>query len=134
MQLLPLIAWVINTTSTSALPKGNTPYKVWFGRKLPTYKASKESACRARAVLEGVDETSASEESSTIKVIEVREEDEEDSLFVDEEAELEEAAEEMILSELTKRVAEHVRKQQERMVKKANAKALEYNIQEIATL
>jgi hypothetical protein len=116
------------------LPKGNTPYEVWFGRKPPTYEAPKESACRARAVLEGVDETSASEESSTIEVIEVREEDEEDSLFVDKEAELEEAAEEMILSKLTKRVAEHVRKQQERMVKKANAKALEYDIQEIATL
>ena len=40
----------------------------------------------------------------------------------------------MILSELTKRVAEHVRKQQERMVKKANTKALEYKAQEIATL
>jgi hypothetical protein len=40
----------------------------------------------------------------------------------------------MILSELTKRVAEHMRKQRENMVKKANSKALEYDIQEIATL
>jgi hypothetical protein len=121
MQLVPLIAWVINTTPTSALPRGNTPYEVWFGRKPPTCQAPKES-----------------EESSTIEVIlgeeEDGEEDGEDSLFVDEEAELEEAAEEVILSELTKRVAEHVRKQQERMVKKANAKALEYEVQEIATL
>lgn len=36
MKLLPIIAWVINTTATSALPKGNTPYEVWFGRKPPT--------------------------------------------------------------------------------------------------
>ena len=116
------------------LLKGNMLYEVWFGRKPPTYQAPKESARRTRAILEGVDESSASEESSTIEVIEGEEEDGEDSLFVDEEAELEEAAEEMILSELTKRVAEHVRKQQERMVKKANAKALEYKAQEIATL
>jgi hypothetical protein len=40
----------------------------------------------------------------------------------------------MILSELTKRVAEHMKKQQEKMVKRASTKALEYNIQEIATL
>ena len=90
--------------------KGNTPYEVWFGRKPPTYQAPKESACRTRAVSGGVDETSAFEESSIIEVILREEEDREDSLFVDEEAELEEAAEEMILSKLTKRVAEHVRK------------------------
>jgi hypothetical protein len=70
----------------------------------------------------------------TIKVIKVKKEDKEDSLFIDKEAELEKAAEKIILSELTKRVVKHVRKQQERIVKKANAKALEYNIQEIATL
>ena len=40
----------------------------------------------------------------------------------------------MILSELTKRVAEHMRKQKENMVKRANSKALEYTDQEIATL
>jgi hypothetical protein len=40
----------------------------------------------------------------------------------------------MILSELTRRVAEHIRKQRENMVKRANSKALEYNIQEIITL
>ena len=40
----------------------------------------------------------------------------------------------MILSELTKRVAEHIKKQQEKMVKRASTKALEYDIQEIATL
>jgi hypothetical protein len=62
------------------------------------------------------------------------EEDREDSFFVDEEAEQEEVAEEMILSELTRRVAEHMRKQKENMVKRANSKALEYDIQEIATL
>jgi hypothetical protein len=118
IQLLPLIAWVINTTATAALPKGNTPYEVWFGRKPPTdFLNHKESASRE---VEG-DENSSSEGRG-------------DSLFVDEEAEQEEEAEEMILSELTKRVAEHMRKQRENMVKKANSKALEYNIQEIATL
>jgi hypothetical protein len=40
----------------------------------------------------------------------------------------------MILSELTKRVAEHMKKQQEKMVKRASTKALEYDIQEIVTL
>jgi hypothetical protein len=62
----------INTILTSALPKSNTLYKVWFRRKLPTYKASKENACRARAVLKKVNKTSASKELSTIKVIKVK--------------------------------------------------------------
>ena len=119
IQLLPLIAWVINTTATGALPKGNTPYEVWFGRKPPTdFPNHKESASR---------EVESDENSSS--------EGGEDSLFVDEEAEQEEGeAEEMILSELTKRVAEHTRKQRENMVKRTNSKALEYDIQEIATL
>jgi hypothetical protein len=109
---------VINTTVTGALPKGNTPYEVWFGRKPPTdFLNHKESASR---------EVETNGNSSS--------EGGEDSLFVDEGAEQEEVAEEMILSELTKRVAEHVRKQKENMVKKANSKALEYDIQEIATL
>jgi hypothetical protein len=118
IQLLPLIAWVINTTATAALPKGNTLYEVWFGRKPPTdFLNHKESAS---CEVEG-DENSSSEGGG-------------DSLFVDEEAEQEEEAKEMILSELTKRVAEHMRKQRENMVKRANSKALEYDIQEIATL
>jgi hypothetical protein len=130
IQLLPLIAWVINTTATGALPKGNTPYEVWFGRKPPTdFLDHKESARRARIALGGIEgggEVESDENSSS--------EGGEDSLFVDEEADQEEAAEEMILSELTKRVAEHMRKQRENMVKRANSKALEYDIQEIATL
>jgi hypothetical protein len=40
----------------------------------------------------------------------------------------------MVLSELTKRVAEHMRKQKENIVKRANSKALEYDIQEIINL
>jgi hypothetical protein len=58
----------------------------------------------------------------------------EDSLFVNEEAEQEEVAKEMILSKLTKRVIEYMRKQRENIVKRANSKALKYNIQEIITL
>jgi hypothetical protein len=122
IQLLPLIAWVINTTATPALPKGNTPYEVWFGRKPPTdFLDHKESARRIRTALGGIGGEVESDENSSS-------EGGEDSLFVDEEAEQEEAAEEMILSELTKRVAEHMRKQRENMVKRANSKALEYNI------
>jgi hypothetical protein len=66
-----------------------------------------------------------SRESSIIEVTK-GEEDREDSLFVNQEAKLEEVVEGMILSELTKRVTEYVRKQKERLVKKANSKALEY--------
>jgi len=40
----------------------------------------------------------------------------------------------MILSKLTKRVIEHIRKQRENIVKRANSKALKYDIQEIITL
>jgi len=34
----------------------------------------------------------------------------------------------MILSKLTKRVIEHIRKQRKNIVKRANSKALKYNI------
>ena len=72
--------------------------------------------------MEGITESSASGED--------REDGEnrEDSFFVDKEAEQEEVAKEMILSELTRRVAEYMRKQRENMVKRANSKALEYDI------
>ena len=109
---------MINTIATGALPKGNTLYEVWFGRKLLTnFLNHKEIVSR-----EGKSNENSSSNSG------------EDSLFVDEEAQQEEEAKEMILSKLTKRVAEHMRKQRENMVKRANSKALEYKIQEIATL
>jgi hypothetical protein len=60
-------------------------------------------------VLGGENESNISRESSIIEITK-GEEDREDSLFINQEAELEEAVEEMILSELTKRVTEHVRK------------------------
>jgi hypothetical protein len=67
---------VINTIATGALPKGNTLYEVWFGRKPPTnFLNHKENARRARIALGGIgeeDENSGSEGG-------------EDSLFVDEE-------------------------------------------------
>jgi hypothetical protein len=117
MQLLPLIAWIINTTSTSTLPRGCTPYEVWFGRQpLADFQEDKARAA-ARSSGEGSGE-----------------EDTEEGLFIDEDIKVEQEQEEMILSELTKRVAEHVRKQKENVVKKADARALEYKAQEIATL
>jgi hypothetical protein len=107
---------VINTTATLALPKGNTLYEVWFGRKPPTdFQGHKETTRRARAG--GIGGELESDENS---------EGGEDSLFVNEEAEQEEVAKEMILSELTKRVTEHMRKQKENIVKRANSKALKY--------
>jgi hypothetical protein len=113
MQLLPLIVWVINTTPISALPKGNILYEIWFGRKPPTnFQDYKGNARYIRMVLGRENESGASGESSIIEVTEGEENGEdEDSLFINQEAELEEAAEEMILSELTKRIAEHIRKQ-----------------------
>ena len=46
---------MINTTATGALPKGNTPYEVWFGRKPPTdFLNHKESTRRARTALGGI--------------------------------------------------------------------------------
>ena len=88
MQLLPLIAWVINTTATGALPKGNTLYEVQFRQKLPTnFLNYKENARRARITLGGIGEE---DENSSSK-------GREDSLFVNEEADQEEAAKEIRL-------------------------------------
>jgi hypothetical protein len=61
---------VINTIAIGALPKGNTPYEVWFGRKLPTdFLNYKEIVSR-----EGKSDENSSSDGG------------EDSLFVDEEA------------------------------------------------
>jgi hypothetical protein len=125
LQLLPLIIWVINTTVTPALPRGSTPYEVWFGRKPPTdFLDYRESARRVRIALGGEVESNNNSNSKSG----------EDSFFTKGGVEQEEAGEEMILSELTKRVIEYTRKQRENMVKRANSKALKYDIQEIATL
>jgi hypothetical protein len=59
------------------------------------------------------------------------EENGENSLFINQEAKLEKAAKEIILSELAKRVTEHIKKQQEKIVKKANSKALKLPIKRL---
>jgi hypothetical protein len=93
---------------------------VWFRRKPPTNFPNYKERSASR-------EVKSNKNSSS--------EGREDSLFVDEEVEQEEGeAKEMILSELTKRVTEYTRKQRENIVKRANSKALEYDIQEITTL
>jgi hypothetical protein len=92
---------VINTTAILALPKGNILYEVWFGQKLPTdFQGYKETTRYARTALGGIGGEVKSNENSGSK-------GSEDSLFVNEDKEV---AKEMILSKLTKRVTEHVRK------------------------
>ena len=58
MQLLPLIAWVINTTPSFALLRNTTLYEVWFRRKPPTnlliYKGELR-CCYIRGVKEECD-------------------------------------------------------------------------------
>ncbi|KAH6667251.1 hypothetical protein B0J14DRAFT_603050, partial [Halenospora varia] len=126
MQLLPIIAWVINTSYSQALPRNTTPYEVWYGRKPPTWPTlNKEETRRSRSRgSEDLIESASSEEGSQEgKGIAEGEELEED-LFVDEDAVEEEEQEPGLLSELTKRVAEHMKKQQENVVKRVNAAAL----------
>jgi hypothetical protein len=88
------------------------PYEIWFGQKPPTnFQDYKGNARHIYTVLGEENESSASRESSIIEVTKGEEDKEnKDSLFINQEAELEEAAEEIILSELTKRVMEHMRK------------------------
>jgi hypothetical protein len=131
MQLLPLIAWVINTTPSSALPRNTTPYEVWFRRKPPTNLSIYKGELRRRRTRgveeEECDKNENSDEGSSEGSSE-REgnEEEQEDCFIDEDFEQEEAREEIILSELTKRVAEHMKKQQDRIVKKAGAQCLEF--------
>ena len=55
MQLLPLIAWVINITLSFALPKNITLYKVWFKQKpLTNLSIYKGKLCRC--YIRGVEE------------------------------------------------------------------------------
>jgi hypothetical protein len=72
---------VINTIATLALPKGNTLYKVWFGRKPPTnFLDYKESARRIYTALGDIGGEVKSNKNSSF-------EGKEDSLFINKEAE-----------------------------------------------
>ena len=123
-----MITWVINIILTFALLRGITPYEVWFGRKPPSdFQVYKERVPRRARTAVGEEV-----EEGVGEVIEVEVEEEEN--FVDEDLAQEQAEEGMILSELTKRVAEHVKKQNEKIVKKVKAKELVFEVQEIATL
>ena len=97
MQLLPLIAWVINTTPCLALPRGVTLYEVQFGRQPLTELEQhiEGTYCAYSSAKEEVSDEGAIEES----------------LFVDEDFEQDKEQELVILSKLTKRVAVHMKKQ-----------------------
>jgi hypothetical protein len=117
MQLLPLISWIINTTASPggpALPRGVTPYKVWFRRPPP--KDFQEHKDSTRRTILGDRDRDIKEGSSDVK-------ESKEDLFVNEHLEEEEVQEEMVLTELTKRVKEHMLKQQDNIVKKAGARA-----------
>jgi hypothetical protein len=99
MQLLPLIAWVINTTLSLALPRGVTLYEAWFGRSpLMTLEQYKESTRRARAANE-----------SNAQVIAKGGEGEQEG-FVNKGVKEDKELKLVILLELSKRVAKHIKK------------------------
>jgi len=120
MQLLPLIAWVINITLSFALPKNITLYKVWFKQKpltnLSIYKGELCCYCFKRAKEEGEcdknknsDKGSSENRGKSEKESNIKEEQEKDC-FIDKDFEQEEAREEMILFKLIKRVAKCIKK------------------------
>ncbi len=117
MQLLPLISWIINIIASPggpALPRGVTPYEVWFRRLPPKdFQEHKDSTQRTAS---GDRDRDIEEGSSDV-------EESEEDLFVDEHLKEEEEQEEMVLTELTKRVKDYMLKQQDNMVKKAGARA-----------
>jgi hypothetical protein len=124
MKLLPIIAWVINTTRPETLPRGITPYQVWFGREPPNWpelsltEKEKDPLIRSHASANGSDD---------------EDEEDEEELFA-EGAEEELIPEAYILSELSQRVADYTLLVQKRMMAKKGANALEYDLQETATL
>jgi hypothetical protein len=72
MQLLPLIIWIINTTSTSTLPRGYTLYEIWFGRQPPAdFQEDKARASGAGSSGEGSGEEDIEEGLFVNKDIEV---------------------------------------------------------------
>jgi len=132
VQLLLIIAWVINTTRPETLPRGITPFQVWFGRDPPKWqKLATLPDIRADKGTPFISHASDGEEDETE---EEEEGEDEDALFVEEGEQEEEAGEGLILSELSQRVAEYTVEVQARMVKKKGADSLEYALQETATL
>lgn len=122
MQLLPLISWIINIIASPggpALPRGVTPYEVWFRRLPPKdFQEHKDSTQRTAS---GDRDRDIEEGSSDV-------EESEEDLFVDEHLKEEEEQEEMVLTELTKRVKDYMLKQQDNMVKKAGARASVFEV------
>ena len=99
MQLLPIIAWVINTTCPETLPRGITPFQVWFRRDPPKWQklATLPEICTNK----GTPFISYMSNGEEDKTKEEEEGKDEDALFVKEGEQEEEAGEGLILSELS---------------------------------
>lgn len=101
MKLLPIIAWVINTTATSALPKGNTPYEVWFGRKPPTDRQIYRGGKLTREQQPDEDEEVRTGEGLPDEVVQGLIIDDEEEGFVERDDQAEEEVEPVSLGEYT---------------------------------
>jgi hypothetical protein len=115
ISLLPQLAILINTRPNYALPRGKTPYDVWFARR-PHWIFEEHEHASAQRNGEG-SLTQAS--------------DDEEAFFVDDEVDSE--AEDMVLTRIEAEVAKNNARLQERM-KKGNKKAVVLPEQSIATL
>jgi hypothetical protein len=107
-----------------------TPFKVWFGREPPTWLAFSESRdrqerplFRSHASINRSDKEEGGEDREGAK-----------EAFAKEGANLEEAREAFVLSELSARVSKYTKLVNKRIVKKKGAFAVEYALQETATL
>jgi len=96
VQLLPIIAWVINTTCPETLPRGITPFQVWFRRDPPKWQklATLPDICANKG-------TPFISYMSNGKEDKTKEEEDKDALFVKECKQEEEVREGLILSELS---------------------------------
>ena len=107
-----------------------TPFKVWFGREPLTWPAFDESRdrqerplFRSHASIDGSNKEEGGEDGEDTK-----------ATFANEGAKLEEAKEAFVLSKLSTRVFKYTKLVNERIVKKKGAFAVEYALQETATL
>ena len=124
LRFLPIIGKVINSTPTSTLPRGITPFEAWFGRPPVDWSAIADAQYEARQRRQAQAQLQA--EANGEPVLEVTTEDEL------EEPELEDTP--VFLTELGKKVKDYSIKVAERMIKKKGGSPKILKIREIVLL
>jgi transposase InsO family protein len=135
--LLPNIAWVINTTRPDSLPHGTIPYEVWFGRKppqMPEELHKHREVFRPIVIEEAIPDPDSDDTASGDRTPPEASTSDSPAPPEEETASVS-ASEATTTTTLNQRVIKHNAKENLRMIRRKGGKAAtQYELQEVATL